>query len=114
MRWYAPAAIVAGVVLAVAYGPRYLGYDAAWSLVWGAQLAGGHLPDYEVAFAPTPHPLANLIAAPLSLLGDGGAGTLGWLTFLSFGALAAGAWALGAEIGGGAGGGGPAPLPAPP
>jgi hypothetical protein len=67
MRWYAPGAIVAGVVLALAFGPSYLGYDAAWSAVWGAQLAGGHLPAYEIAFAPTPHPLANLVAAPLSL-----------------------------------------------
>ena len=103
MRWYALGAVAAGVVLALAYGPSYLGYDAAWSLVWGADLASGHLPDYEAAFAPTPHPLANLVATGLSLFGDGGGQLLGWLTFLAFGALVAGAWALGFELGGLAG-----------
>ena len=102
MRWYAAGAVVAAVVLALAYGPAYLGYDAAWALVWGAELADGQLPSYEVSFAPTPHPLANLIAVPLSLVGSDGA--LQWLTFAAFGALVAGAWALGAEIGGTAGG----------
>ena len=102
MRWYAAGAVVAAVVLALAYGPGYLGYDAAWALVWGAELADGQLPSYEVSFAPTPHPLANLIAVPLSLVGSDGA--LQWLTFAAFGALVAGAWALGAEIGGTAGG----------
>ena len=38
---YALGAVVAAVVLALAYGPSYLGYDAAWALVWGAELAGG-------------------------------------------------------------------------
>ena len=82
MRWYALGAVAAGVVLALAYGPSYLGYDAAWALVWGADLAGGQLPGYEAAFAPTPHPLANAIALPLSLLADGGGQALGWLAFL--------------------------------
>ena len=104
MRWYAVGAVVAAVVLALAYGPSYLGYDAAWALVWGADLAGGHLPSYEAAFAPTPHPLANLLAVPLSVFSDGGGGALGWLAFAGFGALVAGAWALGAEIGGVTGG----------
>lgn len=103
MRWYALGAVAAGVVLALAYGPSYLGYDAAWALVWGADLAGGQLPGYEAAFAPTPHPLANAIALPLSLLADGGGQALGWLAFLAFGALVAGAWAFGMEIGGVAG-----------
>jgi hypothetical protein len=104
MRWYALGAVAAGVVLALAFGPSYLGYDSAWALVWGADVAGGNLPNYEADFAPTPHPLANLVAVPLSLLGDGGGSALGWLTFAGFGALVAGAWALGAEIGGIAGG----------
>ncbi len=102
MRWYAVGAVVAAVVLALAYGPSYLGYDAAWALVWGGELADGKLPSYEVAFAPTPHPLANLVAMPLSLFG--GEDALRWLTFAAFGALVSGAWALGAEIGGMAGG----------
>jgi hypothetical protein len=98
MRAYAAGAVAAAVVLALAYGPSYVGYDAAWSLAWGAELADGRLPSYEVPYAPTPHPLANLVAAPLSLAG--GDEALRALTFLAFGALVAGAWALGAEIGG--------------
>src|SRR5688572_2678000 len=54
------------VISALALGPGYPGYDAAWALVWGGEIAGGELPDYRVPFAPTPHPLANLVAVPLS------------------------------------------------
>ena len=81
------ASAMVGSGLALLYGPGYAGYDAAWSLVWGGELAGGALPSYTASIAPTPHPLANALAAPLSLLPDGGEGALVALTFLAFGAL---------------------------
>lgn len=58
------------VVLDRLYRARYLGYDAAWSVIWGGQLAHGHAPSYQLPFAPTPHPLANLVAAGLELTGQ--------------------------------------------
>ena len=79
--------VVTGAALAVAYGPGYAGYDAAWSLVWGGEIAGGSLPSYDASVAPTPHPLANALAVPLSLLPDGGESALLAVTFLAFGAL---------------------------
>jgi hypothetical protein len=82
----------------LAFGPGYAGYDAAWALVWGREIAGGALPSYESAIAPTPHPLANVVAAALSVLGDGGEGALVALTFLSFAALLVGALALAARL----------------
>jgi hypothetical protein len=48
-------------------------YDTLYAVVWGRQLATGHTPDLEVTIAPTPHPLANLVAvllAPLSATGS--------------------------------------------
>jgi hypothetical protein len=68
-------------------------YDTLYALVWGRDLAQGRLPDYDVSLAPTPHPLATLLGAVLSLLGAGGAvgatlvlafvwlGALGWVTY---------------------------------
>lgn len=96
--------VVGAVALALALGPGYAGYDASWALVWGGQIASGGLPAYETALAPTPHPLANLVAVPLSLLPDGGERGLVALSFLSFAALLAGAVVLGSRLAGPAAG----------
>lgn len=100
MRWFAWV----GATLALAgalywlLGPGYAGYDAAWSLVWGSDLVHGRAPSYGADVAPTPHPLANLVAAPLSLLGDGGEAALVALTFVAFAALAVGTFRLGTAL----------------
>ena len=47
----------------------YPNYDTYYTLIWGDQLAHGHLPDYDVFRTPTPHPLATLFAAGASFLG---------------------------------------------
>ena len=44
-------------------------YDTLYSLVWGQQLARGQLPTYNVALAPTPHPLVEIVGLVLSPLG---------------------------------------------
>jgi hypothetical protein len=90
--------IVVAAVLRLAYGHGHLGYDAAWSLVWGEELAHGHLPAYEAAFAPTPHPLLNVLAVPLSLLGDGAASAVGVLGILALAGLGWAAFALGRAV----------------
>ena len=72
----------------IAVGPGELGYDAAWSLIWGRDLAAGELPDLETTAAPTPHPLSNALAVPLSIAGpDAASSALMALSWLSLGAL---------------------------
>jgi hypothetical protein len=59
-------------VLAVAAwalaGRGLVNYDTLYALVWGRDLGHGHLPDYDVSLAPTPHPLATLAAVLLTPL----------------------------------------------
>ncbi len=76
-------------------GTGFANYDAAYSLVWGRDLARGRLPNYDVPVSPTPHPLSNLAGAILSPLGDGAETALVVIAFLALGALAALTYALG-------------------
>lgn len=58
------------VALWTLYGPAHLGYDPTWTLSWGDELASGRLPDLGASpAAPTPHPLANVLATLLAPLG---------------------------------------------
>jgi hypothetical protein len=77
---------LAAIVFLVAAPARFLNYDTEYALLWGHDLAHGRVPDYDVPFAPTPHPLATLVG----LLGSEGVfvalaflalGALGWLTY---------------------------------
>jgi hypothetical protein len=65
------AAVLAGLlVLALFFGLKtYPNYDSYYQLIWGQDLAHGHLPDYNVFRAPTPHPLAELVGFVLSPFG---------------------------------------------
>ncbi len=67
--WLAAGVTFVAVVLVFALRPTYPNYDSYYSLVWGAELASGDLPDYEVFRTPTPHPLATLLGATLAPLG---------------------------------------------
>ena len=66
----------AGALLALALfvvRQTYPNYDTYYTLVWGQELAGGHLPDYDVFRSPTPHPLATLVGwllAPFGTVSD--------------------------------------------
>jgi hypothetical protein len=58
------------VVLGLFFGLRtYPNYDSYYQLLWGADLAHGHLPDYSVFRSPTPHPLSVLVGLALSPFG---------------------------------------------
>jgi hypothetical protein len=95
----AAAAILALALLArLIYGRGTLGYDAAWALVWGDQLAHGELPALDAPGAPTPHPLANVVSAILAPLGTAGIELVIALSWLSLGALGWLAFRLGAEL----------------
>src|SRR4051794_41909357 len=65
------AAVLAGfLVLALFFGLRtYPNYDSYYQLLWGQELAHGHLPDYNVFRSPTPHPLSELVGLLLSPFG---------------------------------------------
>src|SRR4051794_20501527 len=69
------AAVLAGIlVLGLFFGLRtYPNYDSYYQLLWGQDLAHGHLPDYSVFRSPTPHPLSVLVGfllSPFGLAGD--------------------------------------------
>ena len=100
LAWTAAAALVFWLVL----GHGFVNYDTLYALVWGNDLAHGHLPDYDVPLAPTPHPLAivvGIVLAPLgawsSPLHDGAEPWVVVLAFLSLGAVGYLIYRLGAE-----------------
>ncbi len=65
----------------------YPNYDTYYTLVWGQELADGHLPDYGVYRSPTPHPLATfvgLLLAPFGTSTDRILVLLGLLAFVLF------------------------------
>jgi len=92
----ASVAVAAAVLLA--FGHAFLNYDTFYALTWGADLAEGRRPVYDLPFAPTPHPLATAIGGLLTPLGDAAEEALIGLVLLGLGALAVGLYRLGAEL----------------
>ena len=108
----AVASIAIAVLVGVVFGDgRLLNYDTSYSLLWGSQLADGQVPDVQVPYAPTQHPLATLFGALLALPGLGASapygagattawelfgllclGVLGWVVF-ALGRAWFGVWA---------------------
>ncbi len=88
----AAAVAVAALALWLIDGVGFANYDTLYALAWGAQLARGETPAYEVAIAPTPHPLLELLGIVVSPLSpravEGVAVALGFL------ALAACGWVV--------------------
>jgi hypothetical protein len=72
-NWLPPAAWVAGivVVLLLLFPLGFPNYDTIYALLWGRELAHGASPEYAVALPPTPHPLADLLGAVTTPLGEG-------------------------------------------
>jgi hypothetical protein len=69
-RLAAPLTVAAGAVLLwVISGVGFANYDTLYALAWVGQLSRGELPAYEVAIAPTPHPLVEALGVLLSPLG---------------------------------------------
>jgi len=98
-RWSSPAAIALGaLLLRLITGVGFVNYDTLYALVWGGQLSRGSVPAYDVAIAPTPHPLLELLGLVLVPLGPGTAEHL--TVAVGFLALAGCGWVvfrLGAE-----------------
>jgi hypothetical protein len=95
----APLVVAGGALLAwLLVGTGFANYDTAYALLWGSDLAHGRVPDYSVPVAPTPHPLATLLGAVLSPLGDGAETAMVVLAFLFLGGLAWVVFELGKEF----------------
>ncbi len=74
VRLAAGIGALAALLFAVV-GHGLVNYDTLYTLDWGRDLAHGRLPDYDVPLAPTPHPLATLLAlaaVPVTTLRAGG------------------------------------------
>ena len=92
-RWGAPVAILAGALLLRAIaGVGFVNYDTLYALAWGGQLERGEAPAYEVAIAPTPHPLLEALGFVLAPLGPRAADDA--TVALAFLALAACGWVI--------------------
>src|SRR3954453_13579665 len=91
-------AVLAGLALWVVVR-GHDGYDMAYALLWGDELWHGRLPELESAFAPTPHPLANLLGLVVAPLGrPAGADAFRLVIALSFGALGVAAFDVGRRL----------------
>ena len=92
-RALAPAGVLGGALaLWLATGGGFVNYDTLYGLVWGQQLAHGEVPQYGIAFAPTPHPLVELLGLALSQLGAKATAAL--TVALAFTALSSLGWVL--------------------
>jgi hypothetical protein len=68
-----PLLVVLGALaLWMVTGVGMANYDTLYALVWGQQLAGLHTPRYDIAIAPTPHPLVEALGFLLSPVGASG------------------------------------------
>ena len=60
--------LLGAILLRLIAGVGFANYDTLYALAWGGQLSRGSRPAYEVAIAPTPHPLIELLGLILSPL----------------------------------------------
>jgi hypothetical protein len=87
-----PAVAVGALALWLICGVGFANYDTLYALAWGGQLARGETPAYEVAIAPTPHPLIEALGVVLSPLSPHA--IEGVTVALAFAALAACGWVV--------------------
>jgi hypothetical protein len=89
----APLSIAVGALaLRAIAGVGFVNYDTLYALAWGGQLSRGQPPAYDVAVAPTPHPLLELLGVVLVPLGPRAARDAA--VVLGFLALAGCGWVL--------------------
>jgi hypothetical protein len=94
---FAVLAVVA--VVAALVVRAYPDYDTYYALVWGRELMAGQLPSYTAFAAATPHPLFNLVAGVVGLVGGSHADR--WMVALcafAHAVLACGVYRLGSAV----------------
>jgi hypothetical protein len=94
--WLAASAI--GALVFAWFGHAFLNYDTFYALVWGSDVAHGRTPDYTVAVAPTPHPLAELVGIVLTPFAARAEDLTLALGLLTLGMLVVGLFRLGQEL----------------
>jgi len=87
-----PAILLGALLLRLISGVGFANYDTLYALAWGGQLSRGTLPAYDVAIAPTPHPLLELVGLVLAPLGPRAVENV--TVALAFVALSACGWVL--------------------
>jgi hypothetical protein len=98
--WLALAALSAGAAIGYVAYPTFPTYDTLYSLIWGREIAHGHLPSFEAYRAPTQHPLYVLAGVILTPFGHHADRIMIAITVASFVALVAALYRLGAAIAG--------------
>jgi hypothetical protein len=91
-------AVGVAALLRLIYAPWYGNYDVRYALLWARDLVHGHKPDYEAAFAPTPHPLSiawSVLGLPF---GDHAGSIMVLLALIGLGALVWILFRLGEEL----------------
>ena len=86
---------VIGAVVFAWFGHAFLNYDTFYAVVWGSDLAHGRTPQYDVAVAPTPHPLAEAAGFVLAPFGSHAEDLMLAIGLLALGMLAVGLFRLG-------------------
>ncbi|MBJ7348863.1 MAG: glycosyltransferase family 39 protein, partial [Thermoleophilaceae bacterium] len=92
---------IATSVLAVVFfliQPTFPSYDGYYSLLWAREIVGGSLPNFQLPAAPTEHPAGILLGIGSLAFGDEAERAYVLVVLLSFGALVAGIYSLGAEL----------------
>src|SRR3954471_16857805 len=89
------AVLCVGAFIGYLVYPTYPNYDSAYSLLWGRELLDGTLPSLDAYGAPTQHPLAIVVGAVLSPLGDAAPRVWLALPVAAFCLLVAGVYRLG-------------------
>jgi hypothetical protein len=88
-------ALAAGALALALVFPTQPQYDSMYSLLWGREIAEGHLPGFETYRGPTQHPLLLAVSVLLGPLGETGGRILVAVCTLSVVALAMAAFRLG-------------------
>src|SRR4051795_5442093 len=76
---------VTAAILLLLFPTGFPNYDTIYALVWGRELAHGVSPDYGAALPPTPHPLADLLGAVTTPMGNGAITVTMIVAYLSLG-----------------------------
>ena len=101
LRSLVPAAVTilgVAVLMRVLYDPWYMNYDARYALDWARDVWTGFNPDFQAAFAPTPHPFSIAVSSLGLPFGHGGDQVVVWLVMLGFGAMVWLSYLLGARL----------------
>ena len=80
-------AVLVAALVRLVYAPWYGNYDVRYALLWARDLLHGHNPDYEAAFAPTPHPLSIAWSSLGLPFGDSAGSVMVILSLVGLGAL---------------------------